>query len=78
MAKRQTQPASRVGETGHVLGCTYRCSYWREVYTVTALHDDGDVSVYWHGGNGMAARDGRHHTNVGKDKRIAVLCPQAE
>lgn len=70
MSARTKAPYNPIGETGHKLGATYMCDYWREVYTVTALESDGDVSVRWHGGNGQQPRNGRHHTNVGKDKLI--------
>ena len=60
-----TMPTTQT--TGHILGCTYRSAYWREIYTVRALHEDGSVTVYWHG----EQRETRHGTPAGRDQVVS-------
>ena len=57
-------------ETGHEINQTYFCTYWREVYTVVAVHENGDVTVYWHGARSTAPRTTRHHTQRGGDPML--------
>jgi len=63
------------GYTGHIEGCSYFSAYWRESYTATQLHDDGSVTVVWHGDNQCGARQPvrstRHMTPVGHDKQTS-------
>ena len=63
-------------ETGHEINQTYFCTYWREVYTVTQIHENGDVTVRWHGGRGSIPprhRSTRHHTQRGGDPMLCSL-----
>jgi hypothetical protein len=52
--------------TGHVLGKTYRSAYWQENYTVQAVHDNGDVTVFWHN----QKRTSRHSTPLDRKDRM--------
>jgi hypothetical protein len=56
-----------------VLGATYVSSYWKETYTVEKIHDNGMVTVRWHGDgpSGGGERRTTHCTHVGDAKRVA-------
>ena len=60
-------------ETGHEINATYFCPYWREVYAVTQIHENGDVTVRWHGARSTAPRTTRHHTQRGGDPMLCSL-----
>jgi hypothetical protein len=57
--------------TGHVLGATYFCTYWRLNYTVTDIHENGFVTVQWDADGTRRARSTTHCTHVGRDKQVA-------
>lgn len=42
-----TTPGTVVPGTGHIVGTTYLCNYWRKTYKVLAGSEDGLVKVHW-------------------------------